>query len=430
MQNIFYCIGTYIFIILKGVYKMNKDYLERYSNIIVKTGLNIQDNQILVINSPIECAYFTRMVSEIAYKEGARDVIINWSDELSTKIRYLNGRDEIFDEFPNWKKELYVSYAKSGAAFLSIYASDPELMKDVNPKRLMKASKVQNTALSEYRERIMTDKNAWCVVSIPTKSWAKKVFKNVSEEEAVEKLWDSIFQAVRANEDNPIKAWDIHKNNLKGAMDFLNKSNFRYLIYKNSLGTDLKIEFSKDNIWLGGSSFTPEGIEFVANIPTEEVYTFPSKHGVNGKVVSSKPLNYNGNLIENFSLTFKEGKIIDFTCEKGYDTLKNLIETDEGSHYLGEVALVPFDSPISNSNILFYNTLFDENASCHLAIGEGYPTCLKNSENMSKEELKNAGINNSLEHVDFMVGTSDLSITGITRDGKEIPVFLNGNFAY
>lgn len=409
---------------------MNKDYLEKYSRIIVKTGLNIQENQILVINSPIECADFTRMVSEIAYKEGAREVIINWRDELSTKIKYLHGKDEIFDEFPQWQKELYVSYAKKGAAFLSISASDPELMKDVNPKRIMRASKSQSTALSEYRERLMSDKNVWCVASIPTKAWAKKVFKDVPEEEAVEKLWKAILEAVRANEDDPIKAWNEHQANLKKTMDFLNENKFKHLLYKNSLGTDLKIELSENHIWLGGSSFTPEGIEFMANIPTEEVFTLPLKYGVNGKVVSSKPLNYNGNLIENFSLTFKDGRIVDFTSEKGYDTLKNLIETDEGTHYLGEVALVPFDSPISNSNILFYNTLFDENASCHLAIGEAYPTCLKNSEKMSKEDLKNAGVNDSLSHVDFMVGTKDLSIIGVTKEGKEVPVFLDGNFAY
>ncbi len=409
---------------------MNKDYLEKYSRIIAKTGLNIQGNQILVINSPIECADFTRMVSEIAYKEGAKEVIINWKDELSTKIRYLHGKDEIFDEFPKWQKDLYVSYAKKGAAFLSISASNPELMKDVNPKRIMRANKAQSTALSEYRERLMSDKNVWCVASIPTKAWAKKVFEDVTEEAAVEKLWDSIFEAVRANEDDPIKAWNEHQANLKRSMDFLNENNFKYLIYKNSLGTDLKIELPKDHLWLGGSSFTPEGIEFMANIPTEEVFTLPLKHGVNGKVVSSKPLNYNGNLIENFSLTFKDGKVIDYTSEKGYDTLKNLIETDEGTHYLGEVALVPFHSPISNSNILFYNTLFDENASCHLALGEAYPTCLKNSEKMSKEDLKNAGVNDSLEHVDFMLGTKDLSIIGVTKEGKEIPVFVNGDFAY
>lgn len=407
---------------------MNKDSLEKYSQIIVKTGLNIQNNQTLVINSPIECSDFTRIISEIAYKEGAREVIINWRDEISSKIKYLYGKDEIFDEVHSWQKDLFVSCAKKGAAFLSISASDPELMKDVNPERIMRANKATSSALSEYRERLMADKNVWCVASVPTKAWAKKVFKNVSEDEAVEKLWDAIFKAVRADKDNPIEAWNNHQNNLKKSMDFLNKSNFKYLVYKNSIGTNLKIELPENHLWLGGSSFTPEGTEFMANIPTEEVFTLPHKLGVNGKVTSSKPLNYNGNLIENFTLTFKDGKIVDFTCEKGYDTLKNLIDTDEGTHYLGEVALVPFDSPISNSNILFYNTLFDENASCHLAIGEAYPTCLKNSENMSKEDLKKAGVNGSFEHVDFMIGTKDLSITGITKEGKEIPVFINGNF--
>lgn len=408
---------------------MNKDYLEKYSQIIVKTGLNIQSNQTLVINSPIECADFTRIISEIAYKEGAREVIINWRDELSSKIKYLHGKDEIFDEVHSWQKDLFVSCAKKDAAFLSISASDPELMKDVNPERIMRANKANSAALSEYRERLMADKNVWCVASVPTKAWAKKVFENVSEDEAVEKLWDAIFKAVRADETNPVEAWHNHQNNLKKSMEFLNKNNFKYLVYKNSIGTDLKIELPENHLWLGGSSFTPEGTEFMANIPTEEVFTLPHKLGVNGKVTSSKPLNYNGNLIENFNLTFKNGKIVDFTCEKGYDTLKNLIGTDEGTHYLGEIALVPFDSPISNSNILFYNTLFDENASCHLAIGEAYPTCLKNSENMNREALKNAGVNDSFEHVDFMIGTKDLSITGITKEGKEIPVFINGNFA-
>jgi len=408
---------------------MNKNYLDKYARLIIKIGINIQENQILVINSPIECSEFTRIVSEIAYKEGAREVVINWNDELSTKIKYLHGRDEIFNEFPKWRKELFISYARRGAAFLSISASDPELMKDVNPDRLVRSGRAANTALAEYRERMMSDKNVWCVVSIPTKAWAKKVFKDIDEDDAVEKLWQSIFEAVRATEVDPVVAWQKHQNKLRKSMDFLNNSNFKYLVYKNSIGTNLKIEFAKDNLWLGGSSLSAEGTEFVANIPTEEVFTLPLKTGVNGKVVSSKPLNYNGNLIENFTLTFKEGRIIDFTAENGYETLKGLIETDEGSHYLGEVALVPFDSPISNSNILFYNTLFDENASCHLAIGEAYPTCLKNGDNMTRDELKALGVNDSLEHVDFMVGTSDLSIIGITLDGKEIEVFKNGNFA-
>ncbi|AGK97232.1 aminopeptidase [Clostridium pasteurianum] len=409
---------------------MDYNFFKKYASLIVKEGINIQKDQILVINSPIECAEFTREISEIAYREGARDVEVSWNDELLAKIKYLNAPEEIFEEFPNWRKELYVSYAEKGAAFLSISASDPELMKDVKPERLMKANKASSTALRDYRERLMSDKNVWCVVSVPTKAWAKKVFPEVSEELAVEKLWSAIFKAVRSDVEDSVASWEEHKNNLKKSMNFLNENNFKYLHYKNSLGTDLKIELPENHLWLGGSSHAPENIEFIANIPTEEVFTLPKKTGVNGIVVSSKPLNYRGNLIEDFSITFKEGKIIDFTAKKGYDSLKSLIDTDEGSKYLGEVALVPYDSPISNSNILFYNTLFDENASCHLAIGEAYPVCIKNGENMSKDELKSIGVNNSMEHVDFMIGTSDLSIIGIKENGEEVTVFKNGNFLY
>lgn len=409
---------------------MNNNFLKKYAELIVKIGVNIQDNQILVVNSPIECAEFTRSISEIAYEQGARDVVVNWSDEKLSKIKYLNGRDDIFDDFPEWRKELYTSYAREDAAFLSIHASDPELMKDVDTGRIMRANKAANTALREYRGRIMSDKNVWSVVSVPTRAWSRKVFPNVSEGEAVEKLWDSIFETVRVKCDDPIGAWEDHKKNLKKRMKFLNENNFKYLEYRNGLGTDLKIELPEGHIWLGGSSFSPGGTEFMANIPTEEVYTLPLKNGVNGRVFSSKPLNYNGNLIDNFSIVFKDGKIVDFTAEHGFETLKHIIGTDEGSHYLGEVALVPFNSPISNSNILFYNTLFDENASCHLAIGEAYPVCIKGGGSMSRAQLESAGVNNSLEHVDFMIGTEDLNITGTTQNGDKIEIFKNGNFSF
>jgi len=275
----------------------------------------------------------------------------------------------------------------------------------------------------------MSNKNTWCVVSIPTAAWSKKVFPHLSVEDSIEKLWNVIFKTVRVDTENPIVSWEEHKANLKRRMDILNSLALKSLHYQNSLGTDLNIELPENHIWLGGSEFTPEGIEFIANMPTEEVFTLPKKTGVNGKVVSSMPLNYNGNLIENFSMTFKAGKIVDFGAEKGYETLKAIIETDEGSHFLGEVALVPYDSPISNSKILFYNTLFDENASCHLALGKAYPVCMKNSEKITHDEFSVLGINESLVHVDFMIGTSDLKILGMTSDGKEIPIFRNGNFA-
>ncbi|MCD2346729.1 aminopeptidase [Clostridium guangxiense] len=407
---------------------MEQNLLKKYAELVVKIGVNIQKNQTLVVSSPIECADFVREISEEAYKCGARDVEVRWKDDKLSRIKYLNAPEEIFEEFPEWQKEFYISYARGGAAFLSIAASDPEALKGVDPDRMVKAEKATDAAIKEYVERMMSDKNSWCVVSMPTKKWAQKVFPNVSEEEAVKKLGEAIAKTIRLNEEDPVSAWMKHKDNMIKNAEFLNKYKFKYLKYKNSLGTDLKIELPEGHMWLAASSKTPEGIEFIPNMPTEEVFTLPKKTGVDGKVVSSKPLNYNGNLIDNFSITFKAGRIVDYAAEKGYENLKSMIETDEGSHYLGEVALVPYDSPISNSNILFYNTLFDENASCHLAIGKAYPTCIKDGSDMSKEELEALGVNDSITHVDFMVGTSDLSIVGVTESGEEVTVFKDGNF--
>lgn len=408
---------------------MDTTLLEKYANLIVKTGVNLQQGQTLVIISPIECADFARIIGENAFKAGARDVVISYKDELFSKIRFLEAPEEVFEEFPAWQKEFYLSYVRQGAAFVSIAASDPELLKEVSPERVAKVQKTSSLALQEYRERLMSNKNCWCVVSIPTKSWATKVFPKLTAEEAVTALWEAIFKTVRVDTENPVDTWKTHTQHLKKSADFLNAKNFKFLRYKNSLGTDLQIELPGDHIWLGGSEYTPEGIEFVANMPTEEIFTLPKKTGANGKVVSSMPLNYNGNLIENFTLTFNEGKIIDFTAEKGYEVLKKLIETDSGSCYLGEVALVPYDSPISNAKILYFNTLFDENASCHLAIGKAYPICIKNGENMDKKQLEELEVNDSLTHVDFMIGTPDLEIMGITAAGEEIPVFVQGNFS-
>ncbi len=408
---------------------LNNTMIQKYAGLIVKSGVNIQKNQTLVIVSPIECAEFTRLVARIAYEEGARDVVINWRDEQLSKIRFLLAPEEALEEFPEWNREFFLSYARQGAAFLSIAASDPELMKDVDPKRMAKDSKTRSTALKEYSERIMSNRNAWCVASVPTLGWAKKVFPGLPEEESVDKLWNAILLSVRADAADPVAAWNLHKSNLARSTEFLNTNEFKYLIYKNSLGTDLKVELPEKHMWLGGSEDTPEGQVFWPNMPTEEVFTLPKKTGVNGKVVSSMPLNLNGNLIENFSISFKDGKIVDFTAESGYEVLKNLIDTDEGSHYLGEVALVPHDSPISNSGILFYNSLYDENASCHLAIGKAYP-CLKDAEKLSKSEFEERGVNDSLVHEDFMIGTADMEIIGVTSSGEEIPVFQAGNFAF
>lgn len=403
--------------------------IEKYAELLVRIGINVQKDQTLVIASPIECADFARIVTVKAYEAGAREVVMRWIDEKSSKIRYQMASDEIFDEFPNWTREYFNSYADIDAAFLSISASDPELMKDVDPKKMARASKASSVALEHYRSRMMSNQNVWCVASIPTDAWAKKVFPGVSTEEARDLLWDAIFKAVRVDQADPVQSWRDHQAHLNSKLDFLNTSAFKAVRYKNSIGTDVLVELPKNHVWFGGGDSAPQGHVFVANMPTEEVFTMPKENGVNGKIVSSMPLNYNGNLIENFSFTFKDGLVVDFDAEKGKDVLKELLDTDEGAKRLGEVALVPFDSPISNQNILFYNTLFDENASCHFALGKAYPICVKGGESMNKEELKAAGANDSLTHVDFMVGTEDLEIIGIHEDGSEVAIFKNGNFA-
>ncbi len=409
---------------------MKNILFDKYAKLMVKTGINLQKHQTLVITSPIECAWFTRIVAETAYKEGAREVVVQWVDELLNKIKFMNAPEEVFDEFPEWRKEFYLSNLHKGAAFLFISAEDPELMSDVDPERIARNSKAVGTALKEYRESAMNNRHVWSIVSIPTKSWAKKVYPDATDEEAVDKLWEAIFKVVRADKDDPVAEWEKHKSQLKVRMDYLNSKQFKYMHFKNSYGTDLKLELPQDHVWFGGADYTPEGREFMANMPTEEIYTAPVKTGVNGKVVSSLPLNLNGTLVEDFSLTFKDGKVVEFTAEKGYESLKRLIERDDGSCYLGEVALVPYDSPISNLKTIFYNTLYDENAACHLALGNAYPICIKDGEKLDGEELKKRGLNSSIAHEDFMIGTADLDIMAVTHNGEEVPVFIKGNFAF
>lgn len=409
---------------------MNEITLKKYAELVVHTGVNVQKDQPVVIMAPIDTADFVRAVAEVAYKAGAKDVHVEWKDDKLSRIKFLHAPDQVFDEVYSWKKDFTLTNLHNGAAFIQISAADPEAFKGVDVSRIARQQKVSAVELKEFHERLMSNKNAWTIVSVPTAAWAKKVFPELSEEEAIDKLWEAILKAVRVDLEDPVAAWKEHTLNLRKSMEFLNSNNFKYLHYKNSLGTDLTIELPEGHHWVGGAENTVDGVEFNANMPTEEVFTLPKKTGIEGKVVSAMPLNYNGNLIDNFALTFKEGRIVEYTAEKGIDILKTIIETDEGSHYLGEVALVPYDSPISNQKILFYNTLFDENASCHLAIGKAYSPCLKNSENMTAEELMQAGVNESLVHVDFMIGTEDLEITGITAEGKEVPVFVQGNFAY
>lgn len=408
---------------------MNNDLLKKYAKLAVKTGVNIQENDILVINSPIETSEFARLIAEEAYNLGAKDVVVHYGDQKLTKIKLQNSSIDTISDIPEWFGESYNYYARIGACFISISASDPDGLKGISVDKIGAHQKARSLALKEYYENSMSNKNRWCVISYPTLEWAKKVFPELSDKDAFDKLFKAILDASRVTTEDPIKAWEEHNSNLQKSLDFLNSKNIKTLHYTSSNGTDLTIELPYNHSWAGGLEESTSGIGFNANIPTEEVFTLPKNSGVNGIVYSSKPLSYGGNLINNFSLTFKDGKVVDFTAKEGYDVLKQMLDSDEGAKYLGEVALVPYDSPISNSNLIFFNTLFDENAACHLALGRAYP-CYKDVETLSKEELEERGTNNSNIHVDFMIGTKDLSITAITNTGETVQIFKNGNWAF
>lgn len=403
--------------------------LEKYTKLIAKTGLNLKKGQRLIISSPVEAASFARLCVTAAYEAGCSEVVMRWTDDFITREKLLKGADSIFDEVPEWLKHFFNDYSEEGAALLSISASDPEALKGVDPDRLRRASVANGKAIEPFRHRQMTNFFQWCIVSVPTEAWAKKVFPNLDGEKAVNALWDAIFNCVRVEKNSdPVESWREHIKRLAEKKEKLTKLQFKALHYVSEIGTDLLVELPDNHVWEGGSEKTPERHEFCANMPTEEVFTAPKRDGVNGVVVASKPLVLGGNIIEGLKFELKDGKIVKVTADKGVEFVEKELSIDEGASYLGEVALVPYDSPISNSGILFYHTLFDENASCHFAFGKAYP-CVLGGGSLSPEEQKAAGLNDSITHVDFMIGTKALSIIGITKNGEKIPVFIDGNFA-
>ncbi|MBO2942951.1 aminopeptidase [Paenibacillus sp. F411] len=402
--------------------------LERYAELAVKVGVNLQPGQVLVVNAMIDSAELVRLVVRKAYEAGAKHVKVNYSDEQVNRLRFDLAPDEDFLTPPTYYAEEMTELAGNGAAFMTILSSNPDLLKGVQPERVSNFQRTFGAAMATYRRYQQADKMSWTGLAFASPDWAAKVFPDEPQDQQVKLLWDAIFEAVRADQEDPVAAWEQHINKLQKKSDELNRKKYHKLHF-TAEGTDLVIELPPGHIWAQAGSLNEKGDRFVANIPTEEVFTAPLKTGVHGTVRSTKPLSYGGNIINNFSLTFEEGRIVHYTAEEGYDTLKRLIEMDEGSRYLGEVALVPFDSPISNSGILYYTTLFDENASCHLAIGSAYAFNLEGGKTMSPEELAEHGLNASITHVDFMMGSKDLSITGITKEGLEEPIFINGNWA-
>lgn len=405
-----------------------QDNLKKYADLIINEGLKIKKDDIVVLRGEVEMIDFMRLLTETAFKAGAKDVKLNFRDEYISKLRYENASIETLEEVPQYVIDEQNDYMNKKAKFISLVGNDPNLLSNVNPDKVKASVIARSKALKDFSAKMMNNEASWCVAGVAVPSWAKVVYPDLPVEEAVEKLWNLIFYTVRVDKEYPIKEWDKHIENLKKWSDFLNENQFEYLQYNSEKGTDLRIRLPKNYIFCGGAEFNRSGEEFVANLPTEEVFSMPHRDGANGIVYNTKPLNYGGNLIDGFYLKFKDGVVVDFDAKIGYDTLKNMLSSDEGAKRLGEVALVPYHSPISETGVLFFETLYDENASCHLALGKAYPTCIEGGEDMNDEELLANGVNDSVIHVDFMIGDATTEIKGIKADGKEVQIFKNGDF--
>ena len=400
-----------------------------YAELVIRSGVNIQKGQRLSISCPVECAGFGRLCAAAAYEAGCKEVLMRWTDDDLKRMKYLHAADEVFDSVDSWIVDYFTDLSEEGAAFLTIYAEDPAGLTDVDPQRIKRSQISSGKALKAYRKRITGSECQWCVCSVPSKAWAKAVFPELDDDEAVGRLWKEILAACRADSGNAVRKWKEHTDEIRKHVDIMNSYGFRTLRYRNSAGTDVTVDLPEGHYWGGGAESAANGVMFSPNIPTEEVFTLPVRNSVNGTLAATKPLCHNGTVIEGFSFRVKDGKITEVHAEKGEEVLKAAISVDEGASYFGEVALVPYDSPLSRSGVLFLNTLFDENASCHFAFGDAYPN-IRGAEDMSEKELKERGVNSSMTHVDFMIGSSDLEVTGITHDGEEIAVFRNGNFVF
>lgn len=405
------------------------DKLNNYAKLLVEKGINIQKDQILILDAPIDHKDFALNIAKKAYERGSKYVHINWSCDEATKLRYDYSDEKHLDFFPEFLVSMFETADLENAAYLYVRSPNPNLLSNVDPLKIAKVSKASGIALKKHSDYTSSSKATWCIAQVPSIEWSKKVFPDLPCDEAFNKLYDIIFETTRVNCTDPIKEWENHLNLIEKRIGHLNKLKIKNLKYKSST-MDISLDLPENAVWQGGGENSQKGIYFVANIPTEEVFTLPKFDSVNGVVKSTKPLNYRGNLIENFSFKFENGKVVDFSAEKGEDVLKNLLETDEGSKYLGEIALVPYSSPINQTNTVLYSTLFDENASCHFALGSCYPTNLKDGGDLDDDKIKSLGGNISITHVDFMVGSNDLNILATTFDNKEILIFENGEFTF
>lgn len=408
-----------------------KEKLQQYAELLVKVGMNVQPKQPVFIRSSVETLELTHLIVEEAYHCGASDVRVVYSDPTLKRLKFENESVEHFanHELKSYDVEARMDYVKRGAANLALISEDPDLMDGIDSQKLQAFQQQNARAFKGYMESVQKNQFPWVVAAFPSKVWAKRVYPELSVEEAYIKFIDEVFDIVRIDGNDPVENWRQHIANLSVYAQKLQQKNYHALHYVSE-GTDLTVGLAKNHIWEDATSYV-NGKEqaFIANIPTEEVFTAPDRNRVDGYVTNKLPLSYNGTIIDQFKLMFKDGEIIDFSAEKGETVLKDLINTDEGSRRLGEVALVPDDSPISNRNTIFYNTLFDENAACHLAIGSAYAFNIQGGTEMTVEEKIASGLNDSNVHVDFMIGSSDLTIYGIFEDGSKELVFENGNWA-
>ncbi|WP_144510836.1 aminopeptidase [Bacillus sp. FJAT-22090] len=405
--------------------------LHKYAKLLVAKGINVQPGDWVKMTITVDQAPLAQLITKEAYNLGAEKVIIKWSDDEISKLHYLHQPVEVLTDIPDYEiQESEDHVLNHRVSRLSIVSSDPGLLNEVDPAKIAAYQNVAGKAFQAQRKATQNDDLKWTVAAAAGASWAAKVFPDLAtSEEQVDALWDQIFKSSRVYTEDPIAAWDEHKKILNEKAAVLNEAQFDALHY-TAPGTDLTLGLPKNHIWACAESYNPKGEEFIANMPTEEIFTAPDTHRMEGVVRSTKPLSYAGTLIEGIEVHFKDGKIVDISAEKGDETIKKLVHDNEGATGLGEVALVPDPSPISQSGVTFFNTLFDENASNHLAIGSAYPTTIQGGTKMSQEELLKNGMNTSIVHVDFMIGSDKMDIDGIKQDGTIVPIFRNGDWAF
>ena len=408
---------------------MDVKVLKDYAKLIVKMGVNVQEGQEVVINASVHDAYFVEHVVEEAYKAGAKRVTVEWSYQPTAKLAYQYQTVEALSEIPEWSIKKQEYRVETLPAMIHIVSADPDGMAGVDQAKMLQVQRIIGPKMMKYREA-MDNKYQWTIAGIPGKAWAKKIFPNVSEEEAMANLWEAILKVTRVNGD-PLKNWEEHNANLAEKTNKLNNLHIKTLTYKSSNGTDFTVDIQPELTFMAGGEYTLGGVFYNPNMPTEECFTSPDKYSANGVVYATKPLSVRGVLVDNFAFRFEKGRVVEVICDnqEHKDVLEKLVSTDEGAAMLGEVALVPFDSPVNQTNLLFYNTLYDENACCHLAIGRAFSNCIRDYEKLTEEEVKAVDLNTSMIHVDFMIGSADLSIVAETYDGQTVQIFKDGTWA-